>query len=70
MRYRIVRNGLGEYGIVDEDNKLQEIPIFTPGVTQRPRWVKWAEFERATERLAYLVKRNAKEKLRNSWEVV
>lgn len=67
MKYRIVRNGLGEYGIVDA--KGNKVPVELSYPSRYPHY--WStNLNKVTERVSYLTQIDIENRLRNNWEVV
>lgn len=64
MKFRIVRNGLGEYGVVDEDNDL----VFVRQT--RTSKYYWGTYEEALEAKKEWEETEAQYVKRNTWEVV
>lgn len=67
MKYRIVKNGLGEYGILGP--KGEKVPVELSYPSRYPHY--WSKnLKKVSDRIAYLTKAAAEDKLRNTWEVV
>jgi hypothetical protein len=64
MKYRIVRNGLGEYGVVDEYNGLVFVRL-----TRTSRYY-WGTYEEALEAKTRREEQDELDEKRNTWEVV
>jgi hypothetical protein len=67
VKYRIVKNGLGEYGILGP--KGEKVPVELSYPSRYPHY--WStNLNKVQERINYLTQTDLKNRLRNNWEVV